>query len=70
MRGADGVDARAWCASPTATVTGGSGTRMSNADLVPGVSINDLTDPESLDVSGNAALSGVRVTVAQVGEGT
>ena len=46
------------------------GTRMSNADLVPGVSINDLTDPESLDVSGNAALSGVRVTVAQVGEGT
>ena len=29
----------------------------------PGVSINDLTDPERLDVSGNAALSGVPVTV-------
>ena len=29
-----------------------------------GVSINDLTDPDLLDVSGNAALSGVPVTVA------
>ena len=29
----------------------------------PGVSINDLTDPERLDVSGNAALNGVPVTV-------
>ena len=40
------------------------GTRMANAAKVPGVSINDLTDPELLDVSGNAALNGVPVTVA------
>lgn len=36
---------------------------MRKAAGVPGVSINDLTDPERLDVSGNAALSGVPVTV-------
>ncbi len=29
----------------------------------PGVSINDLTDPELLDVAGNAALNGVPVSV-------
>ncbi len=40
------------------------GTRMANAAKVPGVSINDLTDPELLDVSGNAALNGVPVRVA------
>ena len=41
------------------------GTRMSHASTVEGVSINDLTDPDLLDVaSGNAALSGVPVTVA------
>jgi len=39
------------------------GTRMANAAKVPGVSINDLTDPALLDVSGNAALNGVPVTV-------
>jgi anaerobic selenocysteine-containing dehydrogenase len=39
------------------------GTRMGHATGVAGVSINDLTDPERLDVSGNAALSGVPVTV-------
>ncbi|RNL79794.1 molybdopterin-dependent oxidoreductase [Nocardioides marmorisolisilvae] len=39
------------------------GTRLGHASTVPGVSINDLTDPERLDVSGNAALSGVPVTV-------
>ena len=39
------------------------GTRMSRAATVAGVSINDLTDPERLDVSGNAALTGVPVTV-------
>ena len=39
------------------------GTRMSGAAGVPGVSINDLTDPERLDLSGNAALNGVPVTV-------
>jgi anaerobic selenocysteine-containing dehydrogenase len=46
------------------------GTRMGNADLVPGVSINDLTDPERLDVSGNSALNGVPVTLrAAPGDG-
>jgi len=40
------------------------GTQMEQAATVPGVSINDLTDPELLDVSGNAALSGVPVTVS------
>jgi anaerobic selenocysteine-containing dehydrogenase len=41
----------------------GAGTRMTKAGKVPGVSVNDLTDPERLDVSGNAALNGVPVTV-------
>uniref|UniRef100_UPI00286DD5FA molybdopterin dinucleotide binding domain-containing protein n=1 Tax=Nocardioides sp. TaxID=35761 RepID=UPI00286DD5FA len=36
---------------------------MKTAAELPGVSINDLTDPERLDISGNAALSGVPVTV-------
>ncbi|WP_109509926.1 molybdopterin-dependent oxidoreductase [Nocardioides speluncae] len=40
------------------------GVRLSQAATVPGASINDLTDPTLLDVSGNAALSGVPVTVA------
>jgi anaerobic selenocysteine-containing dehydrogenase len=40
------------------------GTRLSHASTVPGVSINDLTDPQRLDVSGNAALNGVPVTVS------
>ncbi|MFL6004594.1 MAG: molybdopterin-dependent oxidoreductase [Nocardioides sp.] len=40
------------------------GTGMSRAAKVPGVSINDLTDPERLDVSGNAALNGVPVEVS------
>ena len=40
-----------------------AGTRLGVASTVPGVSINDLTDPERLDVSGNAALNGVPVTV-------
>ena len=39
------------------------GIRLENAAKVTGVSINDLTDPERLDLSGNAALSGVPVTV-------
>jgi anaerobic selenocysteine-containing dehydrogenase len=39
------------------------GTRLRHATKVPGVSINDLTDPELLDLSGNAALSGVAVSV-------
>ena len=40
------------------------GTRLGHASTVAGVSINDLTDPELLDVSGNAALSGVPVRVS------
>jgi anaerobic selenocysteine-containing dehydrogenase len=42
------------------------GTRLRNATKVAGASINDLTDPELLDLSGNAALSGVAVTVEAV----
>ncbi len=42
------------------------GTRLTHASTVPGVSINDLTDPALLDVSGNAALSGVPVTVSAI----
>jgi anaerobic selenocysteine-containing dehydrogenase len=40
------------------------GTRLEHAAKIVGVSINDLTDPERLDLSGNAALSGVPVTVS------
>ena len=40
------------------------GVRLSHASTVPGVSINDLTDPERLDVSGNAALNGTPVRLA------
>jgi anaerobic selenocysteine-containing dehydrogenase len=40
-----------------------SGVGQRNAASVAGVSINDLTDPGRLDVSGNAALTGVPVTV-------
>jgi len=43
-----------------------AGTRMRHAATVEGVSINDLTDPDRLDVSGNAALNGVPVTVQPV----
>ena len=39
------------------------GTRLAHASKVAGVSINDLTDPDRLDVSGNAALNGGPVTV-------
>jgi hypothetical protein len=43
------------------------GVRLSRASQVPGPSINDLTDPGVLDeVSGNAVLNGVPVTVAAV----
>jgi anaerobic selenocysteine-containing dehydrogenase len=41
-----------------------NGVRLSRASQVEGASINDLTDPERLDVSGNAALSGVPVRIA------
>jgi anaerobic selenocysteine-containing dehydrogenase len=39
------------------------GVLMARSREVPGVSVNDLTDPERLDVSGNAALNGVPVEV-------
>jgi anaerobic selenocysteine-containing dehydrogenase len=39
------------------------GVQLSVATSHPGVSVNDLTDEQSLDVSGNAAFSGVPVTV-------
>lgn len=39
------------------------GVRLEQAVDLPGVSINDLTDPELLDVSGNAAFNGVPVEV-------
>ncbi|GEP37009.1 oxidoreductase [Nocardioides psychrotolerans] len=42
------------------------GTRLGNARQVAGVSINDLTDPDKLDISGNAAFNGVPVTVSAV----
>jgi anaerobic selenocysteine-containing dehydrogenase len=44
------------------------GVRLGQAAKVSGVSINDLTDPERLDLSGNAALSGVPVTVTLADE--
>ncbi len=44
----------------------GRGGRMSRADQVAGVSINDLTDTQRLDVSGNAAFSGTPVAVEPV----
>lgn len=40
------------------------GVRLGNAGRVDGVSINDLTDPDRLDLSGNAALNGVPVRLA------
>jgi anaerobic selenocysteine-containing dehydrogenase len=42
------------------------GTRMTGASKVAGASVNDLTDPERLDLSGNAALNGVPVSVSPV----
>ena len=42
------------------------GVRLRHATKVAGASINDLTDPERLDLSGNAALNGVPVTVEAV----
>lgn len=42
---------------------GAAGTRLGTANQVAGASINDLTDPEALDVSGNSALNAVPVTV-------
>jgi anaerobic selenocysteine-containing dehydrogenase len=44
----------------------GEGVRLSRAGKLPGVSINDLTDPARVDLSGNAAFSGVPVQVAAI----
>ena len=41
----------------------GDGVRLANAAGLPGVSINDLTDPSRVDITGNAVLNGVPVTV-------
>ncbi|MBZ5734355.1 molybdopterin-dependent oxidoreductase [Nocardioides sp. TRM66260-LWL] len=47
---------------------GAAGTRLGHANTVPGVSVNDLTDPSLVDpVSGNAALTGVPVEVTAGG---
>ncbi len=40
------------------------GVRLAHAVEVPGVSINDLTDPERLDLSGNAVLTGTPVRIS------
>jgi len=41
------------------------GVRLRNAEELPGVSMNDLTDPAVVEgLSGNAVLNGVRVTIA------
>lgn len=46
---------------------GRDGTRLTTANAHAGASINDLTDETALDaLSGNAALSGVRVRVAKI----
>jgi anaerobic selenocysteine-containing dehydrogenase len=42
---------------------GRDGVRLRVATSRPGVSVNDLTDEQAIDVSGNAAFSGVPVTV-------
>ncbi|QNN52213.1 molybdopterin-dependent oxidoreductase [Nocardioides mesophilus] len=41
-----------------------AGVLMAGATALPGASINDLTDPERLDVSGNAVLNGTPVTLS------
>jgi anaerobic selenocysteine-containing dehydrogenase len=43
---------------------GRDGVLMARSAKTPGVCVNDLTDPARLDVSGNAALNGVPVTVS------
>jgi anaerobic selenocysteine-containing dehydrogenase len=43
------------------------GVLLGHATALPGVSLNDLTDPERLDVTGNAAFNGTPVDVAAAG---
>ncbi len=46
------------------------GVRLRNAEQLPGVSMNDLTDPDVVEgLSGNAVLNGVPVTVAPAAAG-
>jgi anaerobic selenocysteine-containing dehydrogenase len=45
---------------------GRDGVLTAHAATVPGASVNDLTDPDPTDVSGNAVLTGVPVQVAPV----
>lgn len=48
---------------------GRSGTRLSVASAHPGVSYNDLADPERLDeLTGNAAVSGIPVALERAGQ--
>ncbi len=42
------------------------GVRLRGATALPGASINDLTDPERLDASGNAVLTGTPVAVTSL----
>jgi len=42
---------------------GREGVQLRVAASRPGVSVNDLTDERAIDISGNAAFSGVPVTV-------
>ncbi len=42
---------------------GREGVQLRVASSRPGVSVNDLTDEQSIDISGNAAFSGVPVEV-------
>ena len=45
-----------------------SGTRIPNAEAKPGVSVNDITDHQHVDVlTGNAAFSGLRVSIEKTG---
>jgi anaerobic selenocysteine-containing dehydrogenase len=47
---------------------GREGVQLRVASSRPGVSINDITDELALDMSGNAAFSGIPVTVVAAGQ--
>lgn len=42
------------------------GVRLARAAELPGISINDLTDPSQVDITGNAVLNGVPVQVSSL----
>jgi len=58
---------RAWRRVPAARVgSRARGVRLQVAAAHPGASVNDLTDDQSIDpLTGNAAFSGVLVTVVE-----